>query len=63
MITNISHIPIHIITVTDVDECVSPDLNMCDENADCVDNVGSYDCVCRSGFVQNGSYCESKIFL
>lgn len=37
-------------------------MTSCDENADCVDNVGSYECVCRTGYTGNGlSSCIGSI--
>ena len=29
----------------------------CDDNADCVNTDGSYECVCRAGYAWNGSNC------
>ena len=31
----------------DIDECKSDDTNICPAEADCVNNDGSYDCICR----------------
>ncbi|KAK6041233.1 EGF-like domain protein [Cooperia oncophora] len=33
-----------------VNECSSPRLNDCDQNAICVDTVEAYTCICRPGF-------------
>lgn len=42
---------------TDVDECAS-DQHDCDANALCVNNEGSYDCQCVTGFYGDGYSCE-----
>lgn len=41
-------------TCVDIDECSR---NVCDENADCVNRLGSYNCYCRYGFYGDGSRC------
>ena len=46
---------------TDIDECAESELS-CDENADCVNTVGSYECVCNSGYTRDGFVCLGKIF-
>ena len=30
----------------------------CDTNANCTDNVGSFDCACNDGYSGNGTFCE-----
>ncbi len=45
--------------LTDVNECTDGTAN-CDENADCTNNEGSYDCKCRSGFTGNGNTCTGS---
>ena len=39
----------------DIDECSTGDV--CDENAECVDTAGSYDCTCSSGYTGDGHTC------
>ena len=39
----------------DIKECEGE--NDCDSNADCVERIGSYDCVCHSGFQGDGRSC------
>ena len=34
---------------------------MCDENADCFNTEGSYECTCRPGYSGPGRVCEGKI--
>ena len=41
----------------DIDECLS---TPCDPNASCLDNQGSYDCQCNSGYSGNGFTCAGK---
>ena len=39
---------------------------MCDENAKCVNKIGSYECLCESGYTGNGESCygnQAIIFL
>ena len=33
----------------------------CDDNADCVDTEGSYECVCRAGYTGIGSNCTGIV--
>ena len=40
----------------DVDEC-SPDKNICDTNANCVNTDGGFDCSCRKGYFGDGLSC------
>ena len=35
---------------------------MCDVNAYCENTIGSYDCICVDGYVENGTFCMSKQF-
>ena len=44
---------------TDIDECMDGTA-VCDSNADCVNELGSYDCVCKDGYTGNGSSCVGK---
>ena len=41
----------------DFDECAAPDLNNCDENAECNNTIGSYTCSCHSGYYGDGFEC------
>lgn len=42
---------------TDVDECLSPELNNCSRFATCLNTNGSYNCVCTHGYLGNGYHC------
>ena len=41
----------------DENECVKYE-DLCDQNADCINTIGSYECVCKQGFRLNGEICE-----
>ena len=43
-----------------INECKLSDLNDCHVNASCMDNFGSFDCLCNNGFEGNGTYCISQ---
>ncbi|CAB4032570.1 uromodulin-like, partial, partial [Paramuricea clavata] len=40
----------------DYDECAQ-NTHTCDQNADCINTVGSYTCQCRSGYTGDGHIC------
>ena len=37
--------------IIDIDECLE---NPCDENSECINTIGSFQCICDDGFVTNG---------
>lgn len=39
-----------------IDDCF---VNICENNATCIDKIGSYDCLCKDGY--KGDYCEITI--
>ena len=39
----------------------SGDTASCDENADCVNTEGGYECVCRTGYIGDGFSCISEL--
>lgn len=43
--------------VPDIDEC-SGESSVCDENAACTNNEGSYSCTCNQGFIADGTTCK-----
>ena len=43
----------------DIDECGDGTHN-CDINAACTNLDGSFNCICVSGYMWNGTYCEGK---
>ena len=42
----------------DIDECLNA--SVCNVDASCQNTVGSFMCICNSGFSGNGSFCSSK---
>ncbi|XP_020600954.1 uncharacterized protein LOC110040108 isoform X2 [Orbicella faveolata] len=42
---------------TDLDEC-NTNTHNCDVNADCVNTVGSYSCMCKAGYTGDGQTCN-----
>ena len=44
-------------SILDIDECTA-DSSPCDENANCTNTVGSYNCICKQGFSGNGTICQ-----
>ncbi|RWS14041.1 fibrillin-2-like isoform X2 [Dinothrombium tinctorium] len=40
-------------TCSDIDECVSSNLNNCTQVEVCVNKEGSFECICKEGFVKN----------
>ena len=46
-----------ITVVTDIDECETM-TDDCDENADCINTEGSFECVCKPGYTGDGKDCE-----
>ncbi|XP_065196283.1 uncharacterized protein LOC135827761 isoform X2 [Sycon ciliatum] len=45
---------------TDVNECIDTP-SPCHEHANCSNTIGSFTCVCKSGFHGNGLHCEADI--
>ena len=43
----------------DINECTETKESICFANSDCVNIDGSYDCVCRAGYLENGTFCMS----
>ena len=41
---------IFMVYFADIDECVESVENVCDSNQNCQNTMGSYRCVCKSGF-------------
>ena len=50
---------LYVFLLPDIDECrESPEL--CDENANCTNTIGSYQCACYHGYSGSGHKCKSK---
>ena len=50
-------IPIFLSIQSDIDECAM-DTDSCHMNANCTNTVGSYTCMCWSGYSGDGTVCE-----
>ena len=48
--------------LSDIDEC-EQDLDDCDENSNCVDTIGSFECFCHVGYIKNGTQCISELHV
>lgn len=42
--------------LADINECLH-DINVCDANAKCLNEIGSYECICDAGYTGNGENC------
>ena len=49
----------HVLIVSDIDECAEGS-HTCDALASCTDTLGSYTCVCSSGYTGNGETCSGN---
>lgn len=49
-------ITVNFVLIVDVDEC-KKSLDKCHSDADCTNNVGSYICRCKDGYLGNGFTC------
>lgn len=47
-------------TCIDIDECSNSALNNCGIGASCIDTIGSFQCSCNGGYMDNGNGCEGK---
>ena len=45
--------------IKDIDECAA-EVSKCDDNADCTNTEGSYNCICKAGFTGNRTTCTGK---
>ena len=45
---------------TDFNEC-DLGLDSCDENSDCINTEGSYECRCHDGYTGNGTLCTGQV--
>ena len=46
---------------TDYDECSHDDWNDCNDEAECNNTIGSYDCKCNVGYTGDGRQCEGAL--
>lgn len=45
----------------DINECDVPTLNSCDENADCFNFIGGFNCSCKESYFGDGFTCLRKL--
>ena len=57
-----AHLLLYSPNIIDIDECTLG-THSCDQNAECVNVVGSYECHCFSGYTGDGVHCASKSFI
>ena len=43
-----------------MDEC-QLGVDNCDGNAECINSIGSYECICKSGLTGDGTVCNGKL--
>ena len=46
-------------SLSDISEC-EVDLDNCDQQATCTNNLGSYSCACNAGWTGDGFSCQGK---
>lgn len=46
----------------DVDECLL-NIHDCSPNADCTNNLGSYNCKCHNGYSGDGTICDKGGYM
>ena len=47
--------------IVDIDECNANDACAHVGNSTCVNNPGSYECVCGNGLIRDGNNCKGKL--
>ena len=50
-------LPMH----SDINECVLDTDNDCDDNAECNNTVGGFNCTCEPGYMGNGTMCTGIV--
>ena len=53
-------VPHYNFSYTDTDECAE-DSHICDENATCINTIGTFKCECNNGYIGDGKTCEGNI--
>ena len=57
---NVLAIICHVMIIIDFNECLNGTDNNCDSmNSECNNTFGGFECYCRDGYRDNGTYCES----
>ena len=52
-----SELSVMIICLKDINECEASD-HGCHSNANCVNSLGSFNCVCNEGYIGDGINCD-----
>lgn len=52
--------PLNHVFTPDIDECTEGNAMCPDENSHCTNTLGSYQCDCDTGFINNGTQCAGK---
>ena len=55
----ILYMPDIFLVIVDIDECRNSSYK-CDQYANCINTVGSYNCSCKEGFTGDGLSCSGK---
>ena len=59
--TSFTHLVTFYYLAVDIPEC-KRGLDNCDPNATCTNTIGSYDCMCNTGFTGDGFTCTGRYF-
>ena len=54
-----NYITVFFLAVLDVNECTT-EAHICDDNAECVNTEGSYECTCKDGFHGDRKKCTGN---
>ena len=62
----LTHSPTHsfaCVSHSDVDECDLQNVSVCDENAECTNAVGGFNCSCSTGYSGDGLTCGNVVIV
>ena len=55
---------LYVKTFSDIDECIDDGVCSLKQNTECMNSIGSYDCVCKPGYNETeGGNCEGMLYL
>ena len=52
---------VYVVSFPDIDECAYSALNNCNDNANCTDTIGCYECTCSLGYSGDGFLCDGML--